>query len=90
MVRLPVRGNPVFAATEKFTGPLPDPELPEVIVIHAALLTAVQVQPVGAVTFVLAEPLMEATETELPTDSRQATPSREPCTTPGVVGKCRE
>ena len=45
----------VFAATEYPTVPLPLPEPPEVIVIQAALLAAVHVQPVGAVTVTLPE-----------------------------------
>ena len=49
-VRLPV---PVFAATEYSTVPLPLPLLPDVIVIQLALLAAVQVQPVPAVTATL-------------------------------------
>ncbi len=43
----------VFGAIEKFTTPLPAPELPEVIVIHGTLLEAVQAQPVPAVTAAL-------------------------------------
>jgi hypothetical protein len=42
---VPVRWPPVFAATAKPTLPLPLPEEPEVIVIHEALLCAVQGQP---------------------------------------------
>ena len=40
----------VFAATLKVTEPLPDPVAPPVTVIHAALLTAVQLHPVAAKT----------------------------------------
>lgn len=37
IVIVPLRGGPVFAATEKVTVPLPVPMLPEVIVIQLAL-----------------------------------------------------
>jgi hypothetical protein len=46
----------VFAATLSATLPSPDPLAPAVTVIQAALLTAVQVQPVGAVTETLLVP----------------------------------
>jgi hypothetical protein len=39
-----------LAATEYPTDPLPEPEVPEVIVIHPTLLRAVHAQPVRAVT----------------------------------------
>jgi hypothetical protein len=52
----------VFAATEYPTVPLPLPLLPEVIVIQAALLAAVQVQPVGAVTVTLPVPPLACTD----------------------------
>ena len=55
-VSVPVRGAVlVFAAMVYATEPLPLPDAPELIVIHAALLVAVHAQPAGAVTFV--EPL---------------------------------
>ena len=41
---VPVRAAPVFAATENITTPFPRPGEPEIIVIHGALLTAVQSQ----------------------------------------------
>jgi len=51
IVIVPVRGLAAgFAATEKLTVPFPVPELPAVIVSHAALLTAVHAQPLDAVT----------------------------------------
>jgi hypothetical protein len=40
MVMVPERAEPVLAATEYPTAPLPTPELPEVMVIQPALLTA--------------------------------------------------
>jgi hypothetical protein len=43
----------VFAATSKVTEPFPEPGVPLVTVIHAALLTAVQLHPVAAVTVLL-------------------------------------
>ena len=56
MVIVPVLAKPELATTEKLTVPLPVPELPEVIVIHEALLTAVHPHPVCVVTFTLPEP----------------------------------
>ena len=54
IVSVPVRIDAtVFAATLKVTVPLPDPVAPPVTVIHAALLVAVQLQPVAADTAVL-------------------------------------
>ncbi len=46
----------VFGFAEKLTVPLPLPFAPPVTLIHAAPLTAVQVQPAGAVTLMLPEP----------------------------------
>jgi hypothetical protein len=46
MVSVPVRAAPVLAAMAKLTVPLPVPLAPDVIVIHAALLAAVQAHPV--------------------------------------------
>jgi hypothetical protein len=43
-VSVPVRAGPVFAATMKFTPPMPEPLAPLVIVIHVTLLTAVHGQ----------------------------------------------
>ena len=54
IVSVPVRIDAtVFAATLNVTEPLPDPVAPPVTVIHGALLTAVQLQPVAAVTALL-------------------------------------
>ncbi len=53
-VIVPVRANPVFAATVKFNAPLPLPGEPLVIVIQLALLVAVHAQPAVVVT--LTEP----------------------------------
>jgi len=50
MVSVAVRDAPVFAATVKLTVPLPLPDPPLVIVTNVALLVAVHVQPVPAVT----------------------------------------
>ena len=56
MVKVPVRGDvTVFAAMEKATVPLPLPLAPDVIVIQAALLVAVQLQPVVVETVELLE-----------------------------------
>jgi hypothetical protein len=62
MVMVPLReAGLVFDATEKVTTPLPDPLLPEVIVIHESWLTADQTQLVVAVTVTwsLLIPLLE-------------------------------
>ena len=50
IVAVPVRAAPVFAPTLKPTGPFPVPLAPDVMVIHVALLVAVQAQPAPAVT----------------------------------------
>jgi hypothetical protein len=50
MVMVLVRAAPLLAATLKLTAPLPLPAAPLVTVIQGALLTAVQAQPVPAVT----------------------------------------
>jgi hypothetical protein len=47
---------PEFKATEKFAVPFPEPLLPEVIVIQASLLTAVQLHPFKDVTPTLPVP----------------------------------
>ena len=61
MVRVPVRELPgLLAATEKFTVSLKVPLLPEVMVIKAALLVAVQLQVLPkAVTVTLPAPAAE-------------------------------
>ncbi|KJU85057.1 hypothetical protein MBAV_002749, partial [Candidatus Magnetobacterium bavaricum] len=46
----------MLAVTVYVTVPLPEPELPEVIVIQAALLVAVHAHPVFAVTLMLSMP----------------------------------
>ncbi len=54
---VPVRVDvDVFALMLKLTLPLPAPDAPAVTVSHDALLTAVQAQPVPAVTAVLPVP----------------------------------
>ena len=76
MVSVPVRLLAVlFAFTEKPTVPLPLPLAPDVTCVHPWLLTAVQVQPEGAVTFTLPVPPLEPREAE-EADSEyvQATP----------------
>ena len=50
MVIVPSRRGPLFADTRHCTVLLPLPLAPDVIVIHGALLTAVQAHPAGAVT----------------------------------------
>jgi len=51
IVTVPVRAAPVLAAIVIATEPFPLPLVPDVMVIHEALLTAaVQLQPAGAVT----------------------------------------
>jgi hypothetical protein len=57
IVRVPVRlVEPALAATVNVTVPEPVPAAPVLTVIHAALLTAVQVHPVPAVTVLLPLP----------------------------------
>lgn len=51
----------MFAATLKVTDPLPLPLAPALMVIHGALLEAVQLQPVAAVTVMVPEPAPYAT-----------------------------
>ena len=63
MVNVPVRElEPVLAATEKVTVPLPVPLAPDVIVIQVALLVAVQGQPLLAATLELPLPPPEGNE----------------------------
>jgi hypothetical protein len=63
IVSVPVRlVVPAFAATVNVTVPDPVPAAPVLTVIHAALLTAVQVHPVPALTVLL--PLPPAAETD--------------------------
>src|SRR5258706_527691 len=57
MFRVPLVGlGTPFCFTEKVAVPLPLPLAPPVICIHPTLLTAVQLQPVGAVTLTLPDP----------------------------------
>src|SRR5438270_925743 len=55
MVKVPVRADPVLASTVNVNVPVPFPEVVGTW-IHEALLTAVQVQPFGAVTVAENEP----------------------------------
>ncbi len=56
MVSVPVREDvAVLAAIENATAPFPLPPAPDVMVSHAALLVAVQLQPASVVTAVLLE-----------------------------------
>jgi hypothetical protein len=55
IVSVPVREPPALAATLKPTEPFPVPLPPDVMVIHVALLVAVQVQLPGVVTLTLPE-----------------------------------
>jgi hypothetical protein len=50
IVIVPLRADPVLAATLNPTGPLPVPDAPDVTVIHGTPLVAVQVHPAPAVT----------------------------------------
>jgi hypothetical protein len=51
-----------LAATEYVTVPLPEPPLPEVIVIQASLATALHPQPAPAKTLRLLLPPLEAND----------------------------
>ena len=63
IVSVPVRtAASVLGATVKLADPSPEPVAPAVTVIHVALLTAVQEQPVVAVT--VADPLSPAAGTD--------------------------
>ena len=55
-VIVPVRCGPLLAATVYPTVLLPFPGVPDVTVIHAALLLAVQPQPGSAVTVIVPGP----------------------------------
>jgi hypothetical protein len=61
MVIVPMRCGPVLAATENCVVPLPLPLAPEVMVIQAVLLAAVQAQPAAVV--ILTEPAAPAATT---------------------------
>ena len=56
MVAVPERTPPVLGATLRTTTPPPEPEAPEVTVSHGTLLTAVQGQPLAALTDTLIFP----------------------------------
>jgi hypothetical protein len=60
-VIVPVLSVPLLAATEKATAPLPAPIAPEVIVIHGALLAAVQGHPSPVVIVKLLFPPLSLT-----------------------------
>ena len=65
-VSVPVRSAAdVFATTLKATVPFPLPLAPPLIVSQAALLAAVQAQPVAAVTEVLDDPAAEVSERDV-------------------------
>jgi uncharacterized protein YhhL (DUF1145 family) len=55
----------VLAATLNVTEPFPDPLAPAVTVIHEALLVAVQLQPLPAVTVIVPEPPVAATDCDV-------------------------
>ena len=61
MVSVPVRTEPVFAATANETEPFPEPDAPEVTVIQLAFDAAVHAHPFDAVT--LTDPLPPPTPT---------------------------
>lgn len=50
IVIVPLRADPLLAATLNPTAPLPVPDAPDVTVIHCTPLVAVQVHPAPAVT----------------------------------------
>ena len=58
MVIVPERAGPTFAVTLKPTCPSPPPLDPEAMAIHGAWLEAVQLQPDGAATATVAEPVL--------------------------------
>ena len=61
MVTVPVRlAVPVYASAVSDTVPFPEPPTPAVTVIQESLLTAVQLQPAGAVTVTVPPPPAEA------------------------------
>src|SRR5688572_19882625 len=62
MVSVPLRAGPVFGATANWTGPAPFRLPPPVIVIHDALLVAVQSHAAAVVTATVPEPPVCATE----------------------------
>ena len=65
-VSVPVRCEvEVLAVALKVTVPLPDPLAPPLMVSHAALLVAVHVHPVAAVTLVVDDPAAEVSAAEV-------------------------
>ncbi len=65
IVSVPLRGVVVgFAAAVNATLPAPEPDVPDVMVIHASLLTVVHEQPAGADTVTLPVPPVPATDCE--------------------------
>ena len=56
MVKLPVRGAPVFAVTVKDTVPVPSPLAPELIVIQGTALEALHAQSLVVDTVTLPFP----------------------------------
>jgi hypothetical protein len=63
MSMVPLLGEALeFAAAEKTTVPLPEPDVPVVTAIQVALDCAVQAHPADAVTFVLPVPPAAATD----------------------------
>ena len=71
------RFGPVLPVTEKFTVPVPVPLAPDVIVTKVLGVTAVQLQPPGAVTVKLPLPAeLEKVWLVGPSDVTQAEPSK--------------
>jgi len=64
-VMVPVRTLPGFAATLNTTAPFPVPLAPKVTVTHAALLVAVQAQPVAVDTATVPVPPGAVTEADV-------------------------
>ena len=61
IVTVPERDPPLLAAMSNATEPLPLPCVPDVMVIHDALLFAVHVQPVNVDTATFAVPALGLT-----------------------------
>ena len=53
MVSAPLQAPPVLAAMLRFTEPLPVPDAPEAMVIHATEFAVVQAHPAAVVTWTL-------------------------------------
>jgi hypothetical protein len=63
IVTVPVRGDvPEFDATPSVTLPVATPVAPDVTVIQASLLTAVQAQPAAPLTVTVTEPPATASD----------------------------